>query len=210
MKKPFLAACLLAAASVSLAYADASDDLEALLMGHDRIEAEFDQYTVSEGGRRQEHSSGDFAIDRPGRFDWRTETPFPQRIVSDGDYIWVFDPDLEQVTRKPADNQSDSAPAQILNGEVDALERAYDISALEQTDSRAVYELLPKEPQNSSFIRIRLLFENQILSELMLEDSLGQRTAIVLSNIELDGAIDASRFSFEPPAGVDVILDPGA
>ncbi|MBR9885200.1 MAG: outer membrane lipoprotein chaperone LolA, partial [Oceanospirillales bacterium] len=169
---------------------------------------ELDQYTLSEEGARQEHSTGEFVLERPDRFDWRTHTPYEQRIVSDGHYIWVYDPDLEQVTRKPADDQSESAPALILNGKVDALSTRFDIRQIEEAGNREVFELLPMTDQRS-FERIRLLFKDEVLSELLLEDSLGQRTAILLNGIELDANPDPKRFTFTPPEGVDLILDPG-
>ena len=68
---------------------------------------------------------------------------------------------------------------------------------------------MPLEPADNSFSRIRLLFAQQQLSELELEDSLGQRTLILLDRLVLDPQIDPARFRFTPPEGVDLIVDPG-
>jgi outer membrane lipoprotein carrier protein len=195
-------------ASAASAEADPATELGELLTQYDTFAAEFQQYTLSQEGTREEHSTGVFALERPDRFDWHTRTPFEQRIVSDGQYIWIYDPDLEQVTRKPAGDHAISAPALVLNGNVEALKQRFDIRLIDEQADRRVYELLPLESE-SSFVRIRLLFNGAVLSELLLEDSLGQRTAILLDHIELDPALDPSRFEFVPPEGVDVILDPG-
>ncbi|KEA63886.1 Outer membrane lipoprotein carrier protein LolA [Marinobacterium lacunae] len=209
MSNYFKGAMIGALFSISTAlHAAAVDRLSELLTRHKSFGAEFEQYTLSEEGARQEHSTGEFVLERPDRFDWRTHTPYEQRIVSDGHYIWVYDPDLEQVTRKPADDQSESAPALILNGKVDALSTRFDIRQIEEAGNREVFELLPMTDQRS-FERIRLLFKDEVLSELLLEDSLGQRTAILLNGIELDANPDPKRFTFTPPEGVDLILDPG-
>ncbi|MBV1786606.1 outer membrane lipoprotein chaperone LolA [Marinobacterium sp. D7] len=209
MSHYFKGAVLGALFSISTAlHAAAVDRLSELLTRHQSFGAEFEQYTLSEEGTRQEHSSGEFVLARPDRFDWITHSPFEQRIVSDGEYIWIYDPDLEQVTRKPADEQSESAPALILNGKVDALSERFDIRQIEQMGDREVFELLPLT-EKRSFERIRLLFKDEVLSELLLEDSLGQRTSILLNAIELDLEPDPERFEFTPPEGVDLILDPG-
>lgn len=187
---------------------DPAVGLGELLTAHDTFAASFQQYTLSQEGTREEQSSGEFALQRPDRFDWHTQKPFEQRIVSDGTYIWIYDPDLEQVTRKAADAQASSAPALVLNGNVEALRERFEIQLLEQQEGSQLYELLPKASE-SSFVRIRLLFTDAVLSELLLEDSLDQRTLILLDEVQLDPPLDPARFRFVPPQGVDLILDPG-
>ncbi|WP_432694968.1 outer membrane lipoprotein chaperone LolA [Marinobacterium sp. YM272] len=205
----FKGAMLSALFSISTAlHASAVDRLGELLTRHEGIQADFEQYTLSEEGARQEHSSGEFVLERPDRFDWHTRLPFEQRIVSDGEYIWIYDPDLEQVTRKPAGDQAGSAPALILSGRIDVLDERFDVRQVDDTPGREVFELIPLQPE-SGFVRIRLLFSNDLLTELWLEDSLGQRTSILLEEIKVDPEVDETRFDFTPPEGVDVILDPG-
>ncbi len=209
--KGFFSALVVASATLcgTLVQAGPAQDLAKLLNNYHSVEAQFEQYTLSDDGTKQEQSSGNFAIEKPDRFDWVTELPFAQRIVSDGRYIWIYDPDLEQVTRKPATDQSASAPSMILNGRIDELRKQFSISRSESRAGREIYQLVPLEPADNSFSRIRLLFAQQQLSELELEDSLGQRTLILLDRLVLDPQIDPARFRFTPPEGVDLIVDPG-
>lgn len=140
-----------------------------------------------------------------------TGTPVPpmsSESSSDGQYIWIHDIDLEQVTRKSAAAGGGSAPALILNGDVAALKQRFVIELLEQEGERAIYQLLPRD-EEGNFVRIQLLFKAGVLGELLLEDSLGQRTTILLDGIRLNPEVKADRFEFEPPPGVDVILDAG-
>lgn len=187
---------------------DAASALAELLSRYQSLAADFQQYTLSQEGTREERSSGSFVLERPDRFDWYTRTPYEQRIISDGQYIWIHDIDLEQVTRKSAAAGGGSAPALILNGDVAALQQRFVIELLEQEGERAIYQLLPKD-EEGNFVRIRLLFKAGVLGELLLEDSLGQRTTILLDGIRLNPEVNADRFEFEPPPGVDVILDAG-
>lgn len=203
-----LLATLLLSASVSI-QAQPIDQLASLLSGYDRFSASFDQLVTNEQGARGESSTGHFFIERPDRFVWITETPFPQEIISDGEYIWIYDPDLEQATRKSADENTESAPALILNGRIHELDRRYEVELIEQNRDVIVFELLPKDAQEMMFSRVVLLFKDSVLSELLMDDTLGQRSIIQLSAQQLNPEIDESLFSFEPPEGIDVILDSG-
>lgn len=209
MLKRMLAAAVLALAA-GTAEAGAAEELGALLSGHAAARADFTQFTLGSDGGRAEESTGHFIVARPDRFRWVTDTPFMQEIVSDGEVIWIHDPDLEQVTRKPAGEQDNSAPALILNGQIEQLRAHFDIVRLDRgNEAVALYELTPRDPERSTFARIRLLFEQQRLSELSLEDSLGQRSMLVLHNLQYDPELPAGVFDFVPPEGADVILDPG-
>ena len=183
------------------------DQLATLLSGYDRFTANFDQFITNEQGVRGESSTGYFSIERPDRFAWITLAPFPQEIISDGAYIWIYDPDLEQATRKPADENTESAPALILNGRIHELDRRYAVELVQQMDDVMVFELLPKDSQDVIFSRVKLMFKDAVLSELLLDDTLGQRSMIQLSNQQLNPEIDSSVFTFDPPGDIDVILD---
>lgn len=201
-----LLATLLLSTSLSV-NAQPLDQLASLLSGYDRFKSDFEQFVTNERGERGESSTGHFAIARPDRFVWITETPFPQEIISDGEYIWIYDPDLEQATRKPADENTDSAPALILNGRIHELDRRYEVALLQQQGDVLVFELLPKQSGEAMFSRVRLLFKDSVLSELLLDDTLGQRSMIQLSNQELNPELADELFSFDPPDDIDVILD---
>ncbi len=204
---------LIAGASLVLslgAQAGPVEDLDALLSGHQTAQARFTQFSMNESGSRAEESRGYFAVERPNRFRWVTETPFVQEIVSDGEYIWIYDPDLEQVTRKTADEQGGSAPAMILNGQIEQLSQSFEIHKIDQdAGGVALFELLPKNAENSTFTRIRLLFEQDRISELSMQDSLGQRSMLTLQALEYDAELPDDIFKFDPPGGTDVILDQG-
>ncbi|NVK41221.1 MAG: outer membrane lipoprotein chaperone LolA [Oceanospirillaceae bacterium] len=197
-------ACLLSTLSQA---ADAADSLQQLLQGYRTFSADFEQYSVTDG-QRTEASRGSLELRKPNLFRWTSEEPFPQVIVNDGTYLWIYDPDLLQVTRKPFDRNNNSAPALILNGQIDRLDDDFSISLVRETDSEALYELLPKDEQ-STFTRIRLFFQQQQVSELMLQDSLGQRTTIRFFNQQQNPELPAERFSFEVPKDADLIIDPG-
>jgi len=195
---------------VGTAFAGPAEELQQRLSGYESARAQFSQFALSSDGDHAEESSGYFYVARPNRFRWVTEQPFVQEIVSDGESIWIYDPDLEQVTRKPVDAQGNSAPALILNGQISELEQQFSITRIEDSDPGvALFELQSLAPEQSTFARIRLLFEQKQLTELSMEDSLGQRSMLVLHDLVYNPQLPEDAFSFTPPAGTDLIEDLG-
>ena len=186
--------------------AKAADKLAELLQGYTTFSASFEQITLAENGREAEKVAGQLHLAKPNLFRWETELPFPQEIVSDGEFIWIHDPDLEQVTQRSAEAQQTSAPALILNGQIDELQKTYQIRLLSDSGSEQLFDLEPLSEQ-SNFSRIRLAFANNSISELMLEDSLGQRTSVVFSEQQLDHKQDQSLYLFRVPTEADLIVD---
>ncbi len=201
----FVASLVLGSVSAQAELADA--ELKALLDTYSTFSADFSQIATADQGRRVQENRGKLAVAKPNLFRWESSEPFPQEIIGDGDYIWVYDPDLEQVTRKPAQNGTSSAPALILNGRVEELREQFHIALLSGENSSAkLFELIPVDEQNT-FNRIRLFFESGMISELMLEDTLGQRTTIVFENQKLNPDLKPDLFQFVLPEGADLILD---
>lgn len=210
LKKACLTAALVVSAAGTATFAQAetaSEKLKALLDGYSTFSAEFSQIASADQGGRVQESTGSLQVAKPNKFRWTSNEPYPQIIVGDGTYIWVHDPDLEQVTRKPAQNGTTSAPALILNGQIEELEQQFNIAGGQASDlGGQLFELIPLTEQNT-FKRIRLFFAGQKISELMLEDTLGQRTTIVFQNQQINPEFSANQFQFVLPEGADLILD---
>jgi len=196
--------------TVSAWAGSAAEDLESLLGKYSRFSATFQQVTYSgQAGSRTETTTGTLAVAKPNLFRWQANDPFPQEIVSDGQYVWIYDPDLEQVTRRQVDDSQSNAPAMILNGRIDKLQQQYDIEVMAgDTAQMKLYQLTPKSDQDS-FQSIRLAFAEGVLSELMLEDSLGQRTTILFNDQQVNPQFSEDMFRFDLPEDVDLIVDPG-
>lgn len=201
------ASVLVLGAFSSLALATTpSEALKELLDGYQRFSADFEQVTLSEG-KPGEVNRGSLLVAKPNRFRWETREPFPQTIVSDGSYLWIYDPDLEQATRKPVDNQVNGA-AMILNGDVDALAQRFRILMPSSQEGEQLFELLPLE-EGGNFQKMRLFFANGVMQELMLEDLLGQRTTILFRDATINPSVESGSFSFSAPEGTDIIISDG-
>jgi chaperone LolA len=193
-----LIALLLALLAGPLAAADA-DALDRFYTDTRTLAGRFTQTVRDGSGAVTEQSRGSFAIERPGRFRWDYEAPYEQTIVADGRELWVYEPDLDQVTVRPIDADTADAPGLLLAGATFPA-RLFDVAAEEDGWLR----LTPKQ-KDSGLGAVRLKLVGDSVQALQLDDGLGQTTRIELLDQQRNGALPAARFSFEPPPGVDVI-----
>ncbi|UTW05337.1 outer membrane lipoprotein chaperone LolA [Amphritea atlantica] len=201
-----LLGCSLSFSAVADIQENAGSRLNTLLAKFDSFSADFDQVSGSEDSRRMENSRGNLLLAKPNKFRWIAKEPFAQKLISDGDTLWIYDPDLEQATRRKVAESDSGVPALILNGQIDELKAQYRIRLLQEKDSNQLFELLPIHDADV-FTRIRLLFTDGLIKELQMEDSLGQKTSILFNNQKLNPDYSEDSFMFVPPEGTDVIVE---
>ncbi|MDE0789594.1 MAG: outer membrane lipoprotein chaperone LolA [Woeseiaceae bacterium] len=170
------------------------------------LEGRFEQSLIDAGGAIIERTSGTLEIERPMRFRWLYTEPYEQWLVADGVNIWSYDLDLEQVTVKAQAEALANTPALLLGGSANALEQ-FDFGGTTVEKIITWVRLEPKD-KNSGFNRVELGFiENQML-RMMFFDNLKQTTLIALHNVKRNELIDAARFEFVVPDGVDLVGTP--
>ncbi len=201
--------CLLLLISLTVT-ADDSKELAELLEAYKTIQGNFEQSLKDEKGELIQESSGTFVVKSPGFFRWDTQDPFPQLLVSNLDKIWLYDPDLEQVTIRPYSQEVDQSPALLLSGDVEKISAIYNIQKVNtdaDTNKLTSRFVLTPKVTNNVFIQLELGFINKDLSEMYLADSLGQTTRFILKDTILNKAVENNVFEFDIPEGVDVLTD---
>jgi outer membrane lipoprotein carrier protein len=190
-----------------LAHADeeAAERLTHLLEPLKTYSADFDQQILDGSGQRLQEASGHIWLSRPGQFRWEVEAPYHQVVVSNGQEVYLYDPDLEQVTIQPLDTRVTHTPALLLSGKANALTENYEVSR-QQQGTTETFTLLPKSP-DTLFEDLKLTFRGEQLRGLQMSDSTGQRTAIAFADVEANAPIESSRFEFKVPEGTDVIQE---
>ena len=185
------------------AAAGAVDQLHQFLTNTRTLKADFSQVVIGKGGRKPQQSSGTVAISRPGKLRWDIQKPFPQLVVGDGEKIWIYDPELKQVTVRKAGQAISGSPAALLAGS-NELEKNFTLAEAGTDEGLNWVEATPKVSE-SGFEKVRLGFAGSELKAMELHDSFGQRTLIRFSGLERNAALPATTFKFVPPAGVDVV-----
>lgn len=205
MFKKIFNALLLSGLAFSLQAADDVAKLQAYLQQLQSLEGSFEQLTLDARGQRLQEARGSMSLQKPGRFYWHTEKPYPQLLVSNGVTLWVYDPDLEQVTIQKLDQRMTNTPALILSGDAKDLTSHFDIQYVSHGKEEE-FRMLPLG-SDSLFEVLRLFFVDGRISALQLEDSLGQQTRVELTISAYNQPLDQKQFEFEPPTGVDVIQE---
>ena len=209
-----LAALPLAAQQTS---ATPLQQLDAFSSGLDSFSARFAQTMFDANGRQEEFSEGVFYLQQPDLMHWKYEHPYPQLIVADGDILWSWDIDLEQITRREQSAAEQQSPLTLITDPERLRERYTPQSLGVDDDGLAWLELQPNASVDDTvqdddsvaamaeFSRILVAFKDSVLAMMVLEDSLGQRTEVRFSKASRNVELDSDLFQFVPPEGVDVL-----
>lgn len=200
MKKIILLLCL--AFTNSVFCDSASDALQAKLNAMQSITAHFKQ-VVKAKQREISRTAGTMALKRPGRFRWQTKSPMEQLVVADGQKLWVYDVDLEQVTVKKQEKELGGTAALFLSGYNDSVSRDFEVTEA-ISGSVQSYDLHSKSSK-ANFQRLKLVFANNVLTSIEMFDQLGQHTIVNLSQVKSNPKMAESLFQFTPPKGTDVV-----
>jgi outer membrane lipoprotein carrier protein len=150
-----------------------------------------------------EQSSGTLVIKRPGKFHWEYQKPNAQTIVSDGERIWLYDPELEQVTIRRAQLSISGTPAVLLSGQSNWRD-SFEVERAEQRDNLLVINLAPKRA-DTDFKRVQMALKGAQLVAMSLTDKLGQSTVLDFKQFKRNALVSESLFKFTPPKNADVI-----
>lgn len=195
-------------ASTAGAVESARSRLEAFSHGIQTISGRFEQSVTGANGNRGEESSGTLALKAPRQFRWQTTTPYEQLIVADGSRVWVYDPDLEQVSVRSQGTEEAHSPLSVLT-DLSRLDEEFTVS--EAGENRGLVWLrLVSKASEPEFSFAEIGFGQQGLEQMRFEDSLGNTTEIRFSGWKRDPGLPADTFSFQLPDGVDVVGDRGS
>lgn len=204
------ALCLLlpaAAGSGELAAAAARTELQRYIESTASYSATFTQRVTDADGELAEEGAGQFWLARPGQFRWLYEAPWVREIVADGERIWLYDAELDQVTTQDLTAILEQTPAGLLAGNTSSLDD-YTITG-SATDDVITIALQPRQGAGD-FERITMVLAGRVLTELRLNDRFGQQTLIRFSEPRINIELDPGLFEFVVPAGADVIDESGA
>lgn len=163
----------------------------------------FKQYTVGADGKVSREQQGRFSFARPGKFRWDIDKPFVQQVVSDGQTLFQYDPDLLQMTVRSLGRSIGSSPAAILFGQGD-LEDSFEIKSLPDSDGMYWLRATPRQP-DSGLSQVDIGLMQGRPARMMLLDGFGQTTRVDLLTIRAQSGFAPSEFQIDPPAGTDIV-----
>lgn len=188
-----------------LAPAGGIDQLKAFWAHTSAAQGTFAQSVVAKSGRKPQNSSGSFALARPGKLRWAYEKPYKLLLVADGEKLWTYDADLNQVTVGKVDQALGASPAALLTGE--SLDRHFTLSEagkVEGADGLEIVDAVPKAA-DSSFARVRIGLANNLPRLMEVRDNFGQTTTLLFTEFQPNPPLARDSFRFVPPKGADVV-----
>jgi outer membrane lipoprotein carrier protein len=204
MKTTLFAALVLMAAP-AFAADSARVKLDSFATGVKSISASFEQQVFTSKSKGK-ITQGTLALKAPRLFRWETTSPTKQLIAADGEKIWIYDPDLEQVTVRSQGTEEAQSPLTVLT-DLSQLDRDFTTSEQGEHDGLTWLRLKSKD-KDPQFAYCDLGFDARTLVRMRFEDSLGNTTEIRFADWQRDPKLKPDAFSFTPPKGVDVIGDP--
>jgi len=190
-------------ASPVLAGQNGLDQLNAFIEEADSVEGRFEQVVLAASGGQPQHAEGSFVFERPGKFRWEYVTPYAQLLVSNGERLWSWDRDLNQVVVQHLGDALGSTPAAILAGDR-ALRDNFELSEDGRDEG---FDWVRAQPlrDDSTFEYVRIGFDDGRLERMEMRDHFGQTTVIDFFDLTTGVDTESSQFEFVPPPGADVM-----
>lgn len=178
------------------------DQLKAFWADTRAAQGTFAQSVATKSGRKPQNSSGSFVLARPGKLRWAYEKPYKLLLVADGEKLWTYDTDLNQVTVGKVDKALGATPAALLTGEL--LDGHFTLTDVGVADGLEIVDAAPKAT-DSSFVRIRIGMRDNLPRLMEVQDNFGQTTTLLFTAFQPNPVLAKDVFRFVPPKGADVV-----
>lgn len=202
--KKFFVFLFLLISNIHVSAVERVDPLKAFLNNFETLQSDFTQTLLNEDGEALEKTSGTLYLQQPGKFHWSYQEPYVQKIISNGEVLWIYDEDLEQLTIREIDSETiEKTPAAIILGNSN-LEKHFVQVYLGDIEGFEWIELTPRDLE-AQYENIRIGFDNRRLGMMIIADNLGQTTRIDFEGASKNDGLSSELFNFEIPENVDVI-----
>jgi len=204
----FTLTALLAASAIAFSgatHAAALDQFKSFVASTQSAKGEFTQQQLgkAKSGKATPASSGSFVFARPGKFIWTYQKPYEQVLQADGETLYIYDKDLNQVTTRKLGNALGSSPAAILFGS-NKLEENFTLTEAGARDGMEWLNATPKA-KDTSFEQISIGLKGGVPMAMELKDTFGQTSRLTFTNFQRNPQLGSQQFKFEVPAGADVV-----
>lgn len=148
-------------------------------------------------------STGSFQFARPGKFIWTYLKPYEQLLQGDGENLYIYDKDLNQVSVRKLGNALGSSPAAILFGSND-LEKNFTLSEAGTRDGMEWLQAIPRA-RDTTFESIGIGMRDGLPVAMELRDSFGQVSLLSFAGFVKNPPAPENNFRFIVPKGADVL-----
>jgi outer membrane lipoprotein carrier protein len=185
-----------------IAAATGIDQLKAFWANTHAAQGTFAQSVIAKSGRKPKNSTGQFALARPGKLRWAYDKPYKLLLVTDGEKLWSYDADLNQVSVSKTDKTLGATPAALLTGE--SLDQHFTLNEAGAAEGLEIVDAVPKAA-DSTFARVRIGLSGNLPRLMEVQDNFGQTTTLLFTEFQSNPLLAKDTFRFVPPKGADVV-----
>ncbi len=200
---------LLSALSAFSAHAEAKDNLPDIIYGLQTryntittLSAEFVQEAYSSTLDSSEHAKGTVSFKKPGMMRW--DYFGGGLIISNGKFVWVYDPDLAQVMETSVDPSKPGITTNFLSGLSD-LKRDFVVELLNAGASGYELSLTPKTPLGNTKELIIEIDRDFLLKKTTAIDSFNNETRVTFHDIKINIDLPDDKFVYKKQKGIKII-----
>jgi outer membrane lipoprotein carrier protein len=157
-------------------------------------------------------ANGEYQQERPGKLAVLFADPANDRIVADGQYVWLYLPSsapdqVIKTTQSAAGTGTVDLTAQFLT----APRSKFNIEAIgtQTVSGRAThgFNLVPKNTKGAAFHAASVWIDDEdaTIRQFEVTDAQGVQRKVRLTSFKTNVPVDARAFVFTPPAGVRVV-----
>jgi len=171
--------------------------------------ASFNQTLTNTAFKRRSPSTGEVLLKKPGRMRWNYKTPDPKMYLSDGDLLWLYEPEDKQAFKQDLKASQLPAALAFLTGK-GKLASEFDIAFAKDPPVGGPRDyVLALSPRQANAQVKSILFvvdpDTFFVRETLITDAQGNTNDLLFSDIKINTHIPDATFRWSPPAGTRVI-----
>jgi len=154
-----------------------------------------------------DNASGRIFVKRPGMMRWEYQEPEMQTIATDGRRLWIYRPEDNQVMIGKAPHFFGDGKGAGFLADIQQIRRQFYITLENKIiDGNYRLQLFPiTKTFDLSFVYLLISTQTFDVVRIVTYNSYGDKTRIDLSDIQLKQTLDDNLFTFQIPAGVEIL-----
>ena len=176
----------------------ASLELQNKLNVFDGYQANFKQVVTDIEANIIHQADGKLVFKQPGKFIWEVTAPEEELLISNGRYVWWYNPFVEQVSIFDVQQAVTQTPFALLVSKDPSIWKQFSISK-----ENNIYVITPVDLSQAQVIKLTLTIIDNDLEKIVITSRSQQVSEYTLSD-QSKFKPQEDMFEFEMPAGIDV------
>jgi outer membrane lipoprotein carrier protein len=157
---------------------------------------------------RTQVSGGRVFFKKPGKMRWDYDTPVPKLFVSDGQMLWVYEPQESQAFRRSLRSSQLPVALTFMSGRGRLADEFAPKLLPPPSPTEYLLDLVPKTSSGDyQSLQLRIDRKTFAVVASTVVDPVGNTNTVEFTNFETNKGLPDKGFDFTPPAGVRVLED---